>query len=229
MPLNFITDSAEGRSVDSPDRNAPHAIPIAIGGSATALPRVVVDRCPGNLEPRVHQMLGPERKAKSGPDFPAVTSSPLAFRATEGSGEREQGPRPRLAVAQRCEPQPVRAEPVDLVGAPDEKSAAKQALAANLEGMIEGMLRTTQFATAAATKTRGWAQQIGEAAALDASTDGTAFTANSLIADLAQARPVVQDEASPSSGPRRRWWIDAVLALACILSVASAGYLTFAP
>jgi hypothetical protein len=111
----------------------------------------------------------------------------------------------------------------------DGKSAAKQALAANLEGMIEGMLRNTQFATSAGTKTRGWAQQIGEAAALDASTDDSAFSASSLIADLAQARaPAVEPEPAARRAPPRKWWIDAVLAVACFLSVASAGYLTFA-
>jgi hypothetical protein len=109
----------------------------------------------------------------------------------------------------------------------DEKSAAKQALAANLEGMIEGMLRNTQFATAATTKTRGWAQQMGEVAALDASTDDSAFTASSLIADLAQARGTVEAVPTRAEGPRRRW-IDVVLVLACLLSVISAGYLTFA-
>jgi hypothetical protein len=109
-------------------------------------------------------------------------------------------------------------------GAAEAKDAAKQALAENLEGMIEGMLRTTQFATAATGKTRSWAQQIGEVAALDVSMDDSAFTASSLIADLAQARPAAATVAPPA--PRRRW-IDALLILASLLSVLSAGYLTF--
>lgn len=172
-------------------------------------------------------MLGPERKATVAPEFPGIPSPSLAFRPTEPSGERIHGARPRLATTQPAEAGPA-AEPLADDGPPEEASAAKQALAANLEGMIEGMLRSTRFATAAAIKTRGWAQQIGETAALDASTDGTAFTASSLIADLAQARPAVEDEKPRTAAPRR-WWIDAVLALACILSVASAGYFTFAP
>ena len=112
-------------------------------------------------------------------------------------------------------------------GARDEKAAAKQALAADLEGMIEGMLRTTQFATSATTKTRSWAQHISEAAALDASTDDTTFTASALVADLAAARSAAAPPAVKSSAPRRRW-IDALLVLACLLGVLSAAYLTFA-
>lgn len=114
----------------------------------------------------------------------------------------------------------------DLERPADEKSAAKQALAANLEGMIEGMLRDTRFATAPTMKTRGWTQQLGEVAALDASIDDTAFTASSLIADLAQARGTDAVAASRPEAPRRRW-VDVVLILACLLSVISAGYLTF--
>ncbi|HXP77918.1 MAG TPA: hypothetical protein VN823_27530 [Stellaceae bacterium] len=113
-------------------------------------------------------------------------------------------------------------------GAGEERIAAKQALAANLEDMIEGMLRNTQFATAATSKTRSWTRQIGEVAALDASTDETAFTANSLAADLAQARPATAAVVARPAAPRR-WWVDAVLVLACVLSVLSAGYFTFAP
>jgi hypothetical protein len=134
----------------------------------------------------------------------------------------------RLSVASSLHAELESPDPISPDGA-DEKDTAKQALAANLEGMIEGMLRNTHFATSAVTKTRGWVHQIGEAAALDASTDGSAFTASSLIADLAQARPTTEDAPVRSPARRHRWWIDAVLALACILSVASAGYLTFAP
>ncbi len=122
-------------------------------------------------------------------------------------------------------PREARAPETDTAG--EEMNVTKQALAANLEGMIEGMLRNTQFATAATIKTRGWAQQIGEAAALDASTDDSAFSANSLIADLAQARRPAEAQVVRHQPPRR-WWIDAVLVIACVLSVASAGYFTFA-
>ncbi|GEM_PF-2699101 len=111
--------------------------------------------------------------------------------------------------------------------ADQERLAAKQALAADLEGMIEGMLRSTRFATVAPDRTSGWTRQIGELAALDASTDASAFTASSLVADLAQTKPA-QAPRARASAPRR-WWVDAVLILACLLSVASAGYFTFAP
>ena len=161
-------------------------------------------------------MLGPERKLRSAPEFPALSSQ-----FGEPDAERARTPRLSVAPSLQTEPGSPSVEPAD------EKDTAKQALAANLEGMIEGMLRNTHFATSAATKTRGWVHQIGEAAALDASTDSSAFTANSLIADLAQARPANESAPAPSSAPRR-WWIDAVLALACLLSVASAGYFTFA-
>ena len=155
-------------------------------------------------------MLGPERRANLALDLPAAKAATAMLRPLDRANDQD--------VEQ--------AQPLDVVGASDEKSAAKEALAANLEGMIEGMLRTTQFATAAGTKARGWAQQIGEVAALDASTDDTGFSASSLIADLAQARGVVETAVVRPAAPRR-WWIDAVLVLACLLSVASAGYLTF--
>jgi hypothetical protein len=106
--------------------------------------------------------------------------------------------------------------------------AQKRALDTDLEGMIEGMLRTTQFATAATSKARSWSRQIGEVAALDASIDENAFTASSLIADLAQARSAAIPASIRPATPRGRW-IDAVLVLACVLSVLSAGYFTFAP
>jgi hypothetical protein len=130
-------------------------------------------------------------------------------------------------VDRSSEPDGQAAQPVVVDAAIQEKSAAKQALAANLEGMIEGMLRTTSFATAVTTKTRGWAQQMGEPAALDASTDDRAFTANSLIADLAQARAPADAAMTRATAPQQ-WWIDVVLVLACVLSVLSAAYLTFA-
>jgi len=173
-------------------------------------------------------MLGPERKVKSAPEFPAIPSPLPSVRSPDAVGERDAEPRRRLSVAQQSQADPPSAQPTGPDGPSDETGAAKQALAANLEGMIEGMLQSTRFATAAATKTRSWARQIGEAAALDASSDGTAFTASSLIADLAEARPVAPEEKTRAAAPRR-WWIDAVLALACLVSVASAGYLTFAP
>ncbi len=154
-------------------------------------------------------MLGPQRKLRPALDLPDIESTPTIPRPIDRSRESSIDP------------------PGDSGSAADEKDSAKQALAATLEGMIEGMLRDTQFATSAQTKTRGWAQQIGEAAALDASTDDSAFTANSLIADLMQARGSVDTAAVRPAAPRWRW-IDAVLVLACLLSVASAGYFTFA-
>jgi hypothetical protein len=156
-------------------------------------------------------MLGPERKTDLTFDLPPIKPSALMDRASNRPSER------------RLEPHAPEDEPGG-----DETGAAKQALAANLEGMIDGMLRNTQFATAAATKTRSWAQQIGEAAALDASSDDSAFSASSLIADLAQARGGPAETQTLRREPPRRWWIDAVLVMACILSVASAGYFTFA-
>ena len=128
--------------------------------------------------------------------------------------------------AEKSPPSPLPQDRSGAEGASDEKSAIKQALAADLEGMIEGMLRTNQFATAASKKTRAGAHQMGEAAGPDASTSDTAFSASSLIADLAQARGALTPMAVRPAAPRR-WWIDAVLVLACLLGVASAGYLTF--
>ena len=119
------------------------------------------------------------------------------------------------------------AEPLGSDGGAEERTALKQALAANLEDMIGGMLRTSQFATAATVRTRSWSRQLGEIAALDASNDVSAFTANSLVADLAQARLGPAVAVARSEAPRR-WWIDAVLVLAGVLSVLSAGYFTFA-
>ena len=154
-------------------------------------------------------MLGPERKAR----VPADLSAP---RPSTGEGllRRE---RAIVSVVQ----------PAESTG-DDEKAASKKALAADLEGMIEGMLRSTQFATSATTKTRGWSPQIGDVAALDASSDDGAFTASSLVADLAQARTAQVSPVVRSIKPRR-WWIDAILVLACVLGVLSAGYFTFAP
>ena len=156
-------------------------------------------------------MLGPERKSNLALDLPVVTPSPRTPRLVDLRSERDAE-----AIS-----------PIVIDAATDEKGAAKQALAANLEGMIEGMLRTTSFATAGTTKARSWTQQMGEAAALDASTDDTAFTASSLIADLAQARAPAGAAVARAKAPRWRW-IDVVLVLACVLSVVSAAYLTFA-
>jgi len=152
-------------------------------------------------------MLGPERRARLAPDLSSVEPAPILARRLRQISERDTE---------------VAAPAAD--GICEVKDAAKQELAANLEGMIEGMLKTTHFATSAVQRTRSWAQQIGEAAALDASTDDTAFTASSLIADLAQARP--EAATLQAARPRRRW-IDAVLILACLLGVVSAAYLTF--
>lgn len=155
-------------------------------------------------------MLGPERRSNLALDLSSVKAAPRAPRLVDRPGE------PGI--------EPARPAVVDVET--DEKTAAKQVLAADLEGMIEGMLRTTSFAAAVTTKARTWTQQMGEAAALDASIDDTAFTASSLIADLAQARAPAAPAAGEHKGPRR-WWIDAVLALACLLSALSAGYFTF--
>lgn len=154
-------------------------------------------------------MLGPERKARVPADLSASRPS-----TGEGLLRRER------AVVSVVEP----AEPTG----DDDKAASKKALAADLEGMIEGMLRTTRFATSATTATRGWTRQTGEVAASDASSDDSAVTASSLAAELAQARTA---QVSPDMGPGkpRRWWIDVVLVLACVLGVLSAGYFTFAP
>ena len=156
-------------------------------------------------------MLGPERKVDPMRDLsPARSASPIRPRVLDRLDQ------PGADVPEASDPRP----------AGDEKSAAKQELAANLEGMIEGMLRNTRFATAPTMKTRGWAQQVGEVAALDASVDDSAFSASSLIADLAQAKGAAEAVASRPQAPRRRW-VDVVLILACLLSVISAGYLTF--
>ena len=173
-------------------------------------------------------MLGPERKAKPPLDL-AVTRPTLPAREAFLPQERVALPveairgSPGISSEPPNSPQAAASD-----GVAEEQIAAKQALAANLEDMIGGMLRNTQFATAATSKTRSWTRQIGEVAALDASTDESAFSANSLAADLAQARPasaaVVARRATP-----RRWWVDAILVLACVLSVLSAGYFTFAP
>ena len=110
--------------------------------------------------------------------------------------------------------------------ATEEQNARKQALAADLEDMIGGMLQTTRFAGAPAARTRS--RQIGEVAVPDASGQLSAFTANSLVADLAASQPAAEAPADRPAAPRRRW-IDALLILACVLSVLSAGYFTFAP
>jgi hypothetical protein len=110
--------------------------------------------------------------------------------------------------------------------ATEEQNARKQALAADLEDMIGGMLQTARFAGAPAARTRS--RQIREVAAPDASGHSSAFTANSLVADLAASQPAAEAQADRPAAPRRRW-IDALLILACVLSVLSAGYFTLAP
>jgi hypothetical protein len=168
-------------------------------------------RRPGNLKLCVQTMLGPERKARPLPDF--AIARPSAVEAVLRKSAKSM-PTPADSASD-----PATAE--DVIG-------SKKALAADLEGMIQGMLRTTQFATAATARTRSWSRQIGEVAALDASTDDSAFAASSLVEDMSQAGPVPASTAAQAAAPRHRW-IDAVLALACLLSVASAGYFTFAP
>jgi hypothetical protein len=156
-------------------------------------------------------MLGPERKARPLPDI--AIARPSAVEAVLRKSAKSM-----LAPADNA------SDP----DAAEEAVASKKALAADLEGMIQGMLRTTQFATAATARTRTWSRQIGEVAALDASTDDSVFTASSLVEDIAQAGPVPTSTEARAAAPRRRW-IDAILVLACLLSVASAGYFTFAP
>jgi hypothetical protein len=173
--------------------------------------------CPGKTDCVIHAMLSAERRTNLAPDF-AATRAAAALSDGPARQARMLGPVTR-ALAQDPPAEPV------FDPAAEER---KQALAANLESMIGGMLQTAQFATAAKSKARDWGRQIGEVAALDASIDSNAFTANSLVADLAQARvgapaAVVRQEAAP------RRWIDAVLVLAGVLSILSAGYFTFAP
>jgi hypothetical protein len=180
-------------------------------------------------------MPGPERKAKLPPSGlaaprPSAASSEGLARHVRVVGPvapplvQEPSPQipPPAAASRSVSPEPPAPD------AAEEQDARKQALAADLEDMIEGMLRTTQFATAATAKTRGWTRQIGEVAALDASTDASAFTPNSLVADLARSRPALKTADAQPPAPRR-WWIDAVLILAGVLSVLSAGYFTLAP
>ena len=181
-------------------------------------------------------MLGPERKAKLPPSDraaprPAAPSSEGLARHVRVVGPVprpvEQDPRPQAsaasAVSGSTSPEPLASD-----AAAEEQIAKKQALAANLEDMIEGMLRTTQFATAATAKTRNSSRQIGETAAVDTSASASAFTPNSLVADLAASRPAPAAAFARPEAPRRRW-IDAVLVLACVLSVLSAGYFTLMP
>lgn len=117
-------------------------------------------------------------------------------------------------------------EPGASDGTTEEQNARKQALAADLEDMIGGMLQTARFAVTPPARTRS--RQIGEVTAPDASGPSSGFTTNSLVADLAASQPATEAPADRPAAPRRRW-IDAVLILACVLSVLSAGYFTFAP
>jgi len=156
-------------------------------------------------------MLGPERKARPLPDI--AIARPSAVEAM---------------LRKSAKSMPAPADKASDPDAAEEAVASKKALAADLEGMIQGMLRTTQFATAATARTRTWSRQIGEVAALDASTDDSVFTASSVVEDMVQAGPVPTSTEARAAAPRRRW-IDAILVLACLLSVVSAGYFTFAP
>ena len=167
-------------------------------------------RCPGNLKLCVPTMLGPERKARPLPDI--AVARPSAVEAV---------------LRKSAKSMPAPADSASDPAATEDAIGSKKALAADLEGMIHSMLRTTQFASAATVRTRAWSQRIGEVAALDASTDDSAFTASSLVADLAQTAPAPTLTAVGAAAPRR-CWIDAILVLACLLSVASAGYFTFA-
>ena len=180
-------------------------------------------------------MLGPERIAKPlSSDFAAarVTAPVLEGRARHVrmldsvTPPVEQEPAPLQTVS--ANPGSAAREPVTSKGATKEEDATKQALAADLEDMIGGMLRTTQFATAATAKTRSWSRQMGQAATLDAATEASAITPSSLVADLARSRPAPAPAAAQPAAPRHRW-IDAVLVLACVLSVLSAGYFTLTP
>src|SRR5262249_51351632 len=111
-------------------------------------------------------------------------------------------------------------------GAEPDHLAAKEALTADLQGMIDGMLITKRFATSSATRTRDWMLPDG-AATPEAPVDASAFTANSLVADLAKAR-TPEGVSAEGAGRRRRSWLDAVLGLACLLSVISAAYFALA-
>ena len=157
-------------------------------------------------------MLGPERKARPLADI--AIARPSAVEAV-------------LRKSAKSMPAPADSAS-DPAAAEAAVVASKKALAADLEGVIQGMLRTTQFATAATARTRTWSRQIGEVAALDASTDDSVFTASSVVEDMVQAGPVPTSTEARAAAPRRRW-IDAILVLACLLSVVSAGYFTFAP
>jgi hypothetical protein len=180
-------------------------------------------------------MLGPERIAKPLPsDFAAarVTAPALEGRARHVrmldsvTPPVEQDPAPPQTAS--ADPGSASREPVTSKGATKEEDATKQALAADLEDMIGGMLRTTQFATAATAKTRSWSRQMGQAATLDVATEASAITPSSLVADLARSRPAPAPAAAQPAAQRHRW-IDAVLVLACVLSVLSAGYFTLTP
>ena len=109
-------------------------------------------------------MLGPERKARPLADI--AIARPSAVEAV-------------LRKSAKSMPAPADSAS-DPAAAEAAVVASKKALAADLEGVIQGMLRTTQFATAATARTRTWSRQIGEVAALDASTDDSAFTAQTL-------------------------------------------------
>ena len=195
---------------------------------------VLADRATSNRVCKT--MPGPERKVKLPPDLsvarpsaPSMESLTRQERVLGSIAQPVEGNPgvPRIAPEPSAGGGSAAPEPPDLDSAAADRIASKQALAADLAGMIEGMLRDTQFATAATTRTRNWTRQIGEVAARDASTDESAFT-NSLVADLAEARPAAAAVVSRPKAPRR-WWVDAILVLACLLSVLSAGYFTFAP
>jgi len=181
-------------------------------------------------------MPSPERKAKLPPsDLAAARAAPASESLARhvrvvGSVARpveQDPPPPQLAPP----PMISGSAPPGSLASDDAAEQRKQALAADLEDMIGGMLRTTQFAAAATVQTRSWTRPVvgeGPSPALKAGTDASAVTPNSLVADLARSGAAPAVVAVQAVAPRR-WWIDAVLVLACVLSVLSAGYFTLAP
>ena len=178
------------------------------------------------LEPCVPTMPSPERKAKLPP------ADLAAARGTAPASEGHTRPMRLVGpVAPAVEQDPATASMVsgsaspEPVASDDATEQRKQALAADLEDMIGGMLRTTQFAAAATPKPR---TRLVEAPAPNATTEASTLTPNSLVADLAKSQPAPVAAANGPAAPRHRW-IDAVLVLACVVSVLSAGYFTLVP
>jgi hypothetical protein len=217
---------AEGPPDSSDGKEGRGVIAVTPRPQPPAQPRTAGPTMPS---PERKAKLPPSDRAAARPTAPAPESLARHVRVV-GSVARpvEQDPRPpQLApppvVSGSASPEPPATD--------DAAEQRKQALAADLEDMIGGMLRTTQFAAAATVKTRSWTRPVvgeGPVPALKAGTDASAVTPNSLVADLARSGAAPATAAVQAAVPRRRW-IDAVLVLACVLSVLSAGYFTLAP